>query len=453
MHTSITTYKFSQDAYGNWIKTALPTKTVKKWSFVLCMNAETPNSSTAAPVIKVFNGTWWSTVSTNDSYYNSLQSLAAGDLPAVAGYYYTLGLAVPSICGTYIKTLTSNKAFINRLFANDIVVGEKIRSFNNDFSIDWNGNATLKSGTIGGISINSSGISTPFTPTTGLRCYVEYSIDDTITGWTTDLSKVYNSSTANGTSQYIMRFGYKAPGLSTQIPVYNRFNSIVGASAAQYAFSTVDSPYTVPSSWTDITRYAFPRTDDVDKKYKYLFIKLGYIGPNSPEIYALPCYTTSTRFDGFEINSDGSATFTGKTRFEGGIGIVCDAKDVARNKNDGLLTITYHFPMDFSVYDVLLFLEPNDSNNGTKLLYKFTCSKYERRGRPAIDIFTTYNNTPAYNNAIEASVEDDNAGYNSQQYPNGYIDNYSMLKKVVIRQKNTSLPIAAIKAVLIPYME
>lgn len=454
MHTEITPYKFSQDAYGNWIKTALPTKTVKKWSFVLCMNAETPNSSTAAPVMKVFNGTWWYEIRTISAYYSSLQSMMAGDLPAVAGYYDTLGLAVPSICGTYIKTLTSNKAFINELFANDITVGYKIRSSNNNFIIDWNGNATLKSGTIGGISIDSRGIETPFTPTTGLRCYVEYNKDDTgTTNWTTDLSKVYNSSTANGTTQYVMRFGYKAPGLSTQIPVYNMFKSIVGTSGAQYAFSTVDSPYTVPSLWTNITRNSFPRTETINTKYKYLFIKLGYLGPNSPEIYALPCYTTSTRSDGFEINSDGSAIFTGKARFEGGIGIVCDAKDVSRNKGNGLLTITYHFPIDFSVYDVLIFLEPNGSNNGTKLLYKFTCSKYEKLGRPAIDIFTTYNDTPIYSNAIEASIENDNVGYNSQQYPNGYIDkNQSMLKKVVIRQTNTSLPIAAIKAVLIPYV-
>ena len=454
MNTSITTYKFTQDEYGNWIKTALDNKTVKKWTFVFCMNATTPTSSTAAPVIKLFNGTWWVTFDSESAYYSSLQSMMAGDLPAIAGYYYTLGLAVPSICGTYIKTLTSNRAFINELFANDITVGNKIRSSNDNFSIDWRGNAILKSGTVGGISINSSGIATPFTPKTGLRCYVEYNKDDTgTTGWTTDLSSVYNSNTNNGTIQYIMRFGYKAPGLSTKIPVYNTFKSIVGASGAQYAFSTVDSPYTVPSYWTDITKNSFPRTETIDTKYKYLFIKLGYIGPNSPEIYALPCYTIDTRYDGFEINSDGSATFTGKTRFEGGIGIVCDAKDVSRNKSNGLLTITYHFPIDFKLYDVLLFLETNDSNKGTVLLYKFTCIRYDKSGRPSMNISTTYNDTPIYSNAITASVEDDNAGYNSQQYPNGYIDkNQSMLKKVVIRQENTSLPIAAIKAVLIPYL-
>ena len=455
MSTSITPYKFSQDAYGNWTKTILNTKTIKKWSFVLCMNATTPNSSTGDPVMKVFNGTWWYEIKTTSAYYSSLQSMMAGDLPAVAGYYYTLGLAVPSICGTYIKTLTSNKAFINELFANDIVVGNKIRSSNNNFSIDYNGNATLKSGTIGGISIDRNGISIPFTPKTGLRCYVEYNKDDTgTTKWTTDLSAVYNSNTNNGTVQYIMRFGYKAPGLSTQIPVYNMFKSIVGASGAQYAFSTVDSPYTVPSSWTDITKNSFPRTDNVDTKYKYLFIKLGYIGPNSPEIYALPCYTTDTRHDGFEINSDGSAIFTGNTRFEGGIGIICDAKDVSRDKANGLLTITYHFPIDFKIYDVFLFLETNNSNQGTVLLYKFTCVQNTKSGRPAMNTFTTYNDTSIYNNVIDASVENDNAGYNSQQYPNGYIDkNNSWLKKVVIRQKNNSLSIAAIKAVLIPYIE
>ena len=455
MSASITPYKFTQDAYGNWIKTALYTKTIKKWSFVLCMNAETPTSSTATPVMKVFNGTWWYEIKTYSAYYSSMQSMMAGDLPAVAGYYDTLGLSVPSICGTYIKTLTSNKAFINELFANDITVGNKIRSSNNNFSIDSSGNATLKSGTIGGISINSSGIATPFTPTTSLSCYVEYATPGQ-TNWTNDLSKVYNSSdSGTGTGRYTIRFGHKVPGLSTQVQVGGEFTCNENVTSVYYAFSTVDSPYTVPSQWTTITKTSFPNTAaNIDTKYKWLFIKETFPSQGSPTVYALPCYTTSTRSDGFEINSNGSATFTGKTRFEGGIGIVCDAKDIVRNDSDGLLTITYHFPMDFKTYDILLFLEPNTSSNGTALIYKFTCVQYDKFGGPTMDIFTTYDNSKVFGSAIEASVEADNVGYNSNQLPNGHINvAYSLLKKVVVKQKTASLPIAAIRAVLIPYVE
>ena len=449
MSTSITPYKFSQDANGNWIKTALTDKTTRKWAFVLCMNAATPTSSTAAPVIKLFNGTWWSTISSTNAYYSSMQSMMAGDLPAVAGYYNTLGLAVPSICGTYIKTLASNKAFINELFANNIVVGNKIRSGNNNFIIDSSGNATLKSGTIGGISINSSGIATPFTPTTSLRCYVEYSKDET--NWTTDLSKVYNSSTATGTRQYTIRFGHKVPGLSTQIQV-NQCRSVIGQTYLEYAFSTVDSPYTVPYAWTTITKTSFPNTANISSTYKWLFIRWSFPSQGSPAVYAIPCYTTSTRYDGFEIKSDGSATFTGKTRFEGGIGIVCDAKDIVRN--DGIPTYTYHFPIDFKVYDILLFLESNTSQGSTTLLYKFTCVQQTNYGKPAMSVFTTYDNTASFSSLIEAKVEADNIGYNSNQLPNGYINTTnSWLQKVVVKQKNSALPIAAIRAVLIPYVE
>lgn len=450
MNTNITPYKFTQNENGNWIKTALNGKAVRKWAFVLCMNAATPTSSTAAPVIKLFNGTWWNTVTANSAYYNSMQSMMAGDLPAVAGYYNTLGLAVPSICGTYIKTLASNKAFINELFANNIVVGNKIRSSNNNFSIDSSGNATLKSGTIGGIAINSNGIATPFTPTTNLRCYVEYSADEKT--WTTDLSKVYNSSTANGTMQYVIRFGHKVPGLSTQIQVY-KIRSIIGQTYVEYAFSTVDSPYTVPSQWTAITKTSFPNTANISSNYKWLFFRCNFPAQGSPAVYALPCYKTSTRSDGFEIKSDGSATFTGKTRFEGGIGIVCDAKDVVRN--DGVPTYTFHFPLDFKVYDVLLFLESNTSQGTSTLLYKFTCVRQTNYGKPAMSVFTTFDNTASFGSLIEAKVEFENVGYNSDQLPNGYINNSNQkwLQKVVITQKNSALPIAAIRGIIIPYVE
>ena len=421
LSTSITTYKFIQDEYGNWKKTALYAKTVKKWAFVLCMNAETPNSSTAAPVIKVFNGTWWNTITAASSYYSSMQSMAAGDLPAIAGYYDTLGLYVPPICGTYIKTLTSNKAFINELFANDITVGNKI--------------------------------STPFTPTTSLRCYVEYSRDGS--NWTTDLSAVYDSSGAKpGSTRYRIRFGYQVPGLSTRIPLEDSFTCSEQVTSVYYAFSTVDNPYGIPSSWTTISKTSFPNTANISSNYKWLFIKERFPAEASPIIYALPCYTTSTRSDGFEIKSDGSAIFTGNTRFEGGIGIVCDAKDIVRNSSNGLATITYHFPMDFKVYDVIIFLEPNTSQGGSILLYKFTCVQYTNYGKPAMNVYKTYDNTSGHTSVIEASVEGDNVGYNSQQYPNGFVDyEHLWLQKVVIKEKTPNFPIAAIKAVLIPYME
>ena len=71
-----------------------------------------------------------------------------------------------------------------------------------------------------------------------------------------------------------------------------------------------------------------------------------------------------------------------------------------------------------------------------------------------MDVFTTYDNTASFGDLIETKVEADNVGYDSQQYPNGYINTtYSWLKKVVVKQKNSALPIAAIRAVLIPYVE
>ena len=216
----------------------------------------------------------------------------------------------------------------------------------------------------------------------------------------------------------------------------------------------MDNPYTVPSSWTTISKTSFPNTANISSNYKWLFIKETFQGNDSPTIYALPCYTTSTRSDGFEIKKDGSAIFTGKARFEGGIGIVCDAKDVVRNSSNGLATITYHFPIDFKVYDVIIFLEPNTSQGGSVLLYKFTCVQYTNYGKPAMSVYKTYDNTSGFANIIEASVEGDNVGYNSQQYPNGFADyQHLWLQKVVIKQKDTNLPIAAVKAVLIPYME
>ena len=244
------------------------------------------------------------------------------------------------------------------------------------------------------------------------------------------------------------------PGSSTRIPLELSFTCYEGVTSVSYSFSTVANPYVIPGSWTTITKNSFPNTANISSNYKWLFIKETFKGNASPIGYALPCYTTSTRSNGFEIKSDGSAIFTGKTRFEGGIGIVCDAKDVVRNQSDGLFTITYHFPMDFKIYDVIIFLEPNTSQGGTILLYKFTCVQYTHNGRPGMIVYTTYDNTSNHSTVIEASVQDDNVGYDLQQFPNGYRDDsHSDLQKVVIKQKTISFPIAAVKGVIIPYME
>ena len=119
-----------------------------------------------------------------------------------------------------------------------------------------------------------------------------------------------------------------------------------------------------------------------------------------------------------------------------------------------MATITYHFPIDFKVYDVIIFLEPNTSQGGSILLYKFTCVQYTNFGIPRMNVYKTYDNTSGFANVFEASVEDDSIGYNSQQYPNGFTDYVHLsLKKVVIKEKTPDFPIAAVKAVLIPYME
>ena len=110
--------------------------------------------------------------------------------------------------------------------------------------------------------------------------------------------------------------------------------------------------------------------------------------------------------------------------------------------------------MDFKIYDAIIFLEPNTIQGGTILLYKFTCVQYTNFGIPRMSVYKTYNNTPGYGPLFDVSVEDDSIGYNSQQYPNGFTDyERSAMKKVVIKEKTPDFPIAAVKAVIIPYME
>ena len=127
--SNITPYKITESG-GTFSKTALTSIYAKRGAVVINTNAVTPNSSTAQAKFQYYNGTYWRDIYSSDPRYYKFVELAAGDLPALAGYYDTLGLSVPSICGTYINTLTSNKAFIDKLFANVITVKNEIKSSN-----------------------------------------------------------------------------------------------------------------------------------------------------------------------------------------------------------------------------------------------------------------------------------------------------------------------------------
>lgn len=113
----ITPYKIT-GSNGSFSKTALTARYVERGALVLNTNAVTPTSSTAQARMMLFDGTTWTEISSNDARYNDAILLCAGALPSLAGYYYTLGLATPNICGTYIDTLTTNRAFINEAMIN-----------------------------------------------------------------------------------------------------------------------------------------------------------------------------------------------------------------------------------------------------------------------------------------------------------------------------------------------
>ena len=160
---SITPYKITQSS-GTFSKTAITARYAKRGAVVLNTNAVTPTSSTAAVKFQFYNGTYWNEVASTDARYSKFISLVAGDLPGLAGYYTTLNLAVPTICGTYIDTLTSNKAFIGQLFANSISVGNTIQSSNYaatssssagaGFKLSSNGTADLNQITINGMRLS-----------------------------------------------------------------------------------------------------------------------------------------------------------------------------------------------------------------------------------------------------------------------------------------------------------
>jgi len=113
----ITPYKIT-GSNGSFSKTALTARYVERGALVLNTNAVTPTSSTAQARMMLFDGTTWTEISSSDARYNDAILLCAGALPSLAGYYYTLGLATPNICGTYIDTLTTNRAFINEAMIN-----------------------------------------------------------------------------------------------------------------------------------------------------------------------------------------------------------------------------------------------------------------------------------------------------------------------------------------------
>ena len=160
---NITPYKITESG-GKFSKTALASRYAKRGAVVINTNAVTPGSSTAQAKFQYYNGTYWRDIDSSDPRYYKFIELAAGDLPALAGYYDTLGLSVPNICGTYINTLTSNRAFIDKLFANVITVKNEIKSSNYEttaststgagFNLNSDGTADLNQITINGMKLS-----------------------------------------------------------------------------------------------------------------------------------------------------------------------------------------------------------------------------------------------------------------------------------------------------------
>ena len=160
---SITPYKITQSS-GSYSKTAVTARYANRGAVVVNTNAVTPTSSTAAVKFQYYNGTYWNEVTSSDARFPKFVALSAGELLGLAGYYTTLGLSVPDICGTYIDTLAVNKAFIDLLFANDISVGSAIQSSNYvatsssdagaGFKLSADGTADLNSITINGMKLS-----------------------------------------------------------------------------------------------------------------------------------------------------------------------------------------------------------------------------------------------------------------------------------------------------------
>lgn len=125
-----------------------------------------PAASQTDTQIWAFNGSFWEYVDTAKWCYSECALLMGHDLPGIAGLYAGEGLGTPSVCGTYIKTLTANKAFINELVANEAFI-RKLGT--NELHIDTEGDNTGKiyggaydsdgnaSGTGGGFYLGADG--------------------------------------------------------------------------------------------------------------------------------------------------------------------------------------------------------------------------------------------------------------------------------------------------------
>lgn len=98
-----------------------------------------PASSQQDTQIWAFNGTFWEYVDTALWCYSECALLMGHDLPGIAGLYAGEGLGTPSVCGTYIKTLTANRAFINELVANEAFI-KKLGTNELHIDIDSDGN-------------------------------------------------------------------------------------------------------------------------------------------------------------------------------------------------------------------------------------------------------------------------------------------------------------------------
>lgn len=153
---SITPYKVTVDNNEKFTITVLSATNAKRGSVVMEIgNATKPTKST----IRLFNGTKWETATSTSNLWSEIQNVMAGNLPGIAGWYDSFeGVNVPDICGTYFKTLTANKAFINSLFANDIIVGEKIHSANDNFILDKDGKAIFNNVEINTGSATDTGV-------------------------------------------------------------------------------------------------------------------------------------------------------------------------------------------------------------------------------------------------------------------------------------------------------
>ena len=100
-------------------------------------------------------------------------------------------------------------------------------------------------------------------------------------------------------------------------------------------------------------------------------------------------------------------------------------------------------------------MEFNNSYGERLLLYKLTCCRDENHGKPTLNVYTNTDMKSTFpSDILDISIEPDNIGYNSQQAPIGWIDpTQSLLRKIVVKEKSTTMKFRAIKGVIIPYVE